>query len=43
MNLVKGKEYEVVSMEESDRLAARERYTFYRDRGYPIKSHNLGS
>ena len=34
---------EVVSMEESDRLAARERYTFYRDRGYPIKSHNLGS
>jgi DNA polymerase III subunit chi len=32
---------EIVSTEESDRLAARERYTFYRDRGYPIKSHNL--
>lgn len=34
---------EVVSVEENDRLAARERYTFYRDRGYPIKSHNLSS
>ena len=34
---------EVVSTEENDRLAARERYTFYRDRGYPIKSHNLSS
>jgi DNA polymerase III subunit chi len=34
---------EVVSLEENDRLAARERYTFYRDRGYPIKSHNLST
>ncbi len=34
---------EVVSVEENDRLAARERYTFYRDRGYPIKSHNLSN
>jgi DNA polymerase III subunit chi len=34
---------EVVSLDESDRLAARERYTFYRDRGYPIKSHNLSN
>ena len=34
---------EVVSLDENDRLAARERYTFYRDRGYPIKSHNLNS
>ena len=33
---------EVVSIDENDRLAARERYSFYRDRGYPIKSHNLG-
>ena len=34
---------EVVSVDENDRLAARERYSFYRDRGYPIKSHNLGN
>ncbi len=34
---------EVVSLDENDRLAARERYTFYRDRGYPIKSHNLSN
>ena len=34
---------EVVSLEENDRLAARDRYTFYRDRGYPIKSHKLGT
>jgi DNA polymerase III subunit chi len=34
---------EIVSLDETDRLAARERYSFYRDRGYPIKSHNLGS
>ncbi len=33
---------EIVSVDENDRLAARERYSFYRDRGYPIKSHNLG-
>ncbi len=32
---------EVVSLNEGDRLAARERYSFYRDRGYAIKSHNL--
>ena len=34
---------EVVSQNEADRLAARERYSFYRDRGYPIKSHNLSN
>ena len=34
---------EVVSLDENDRLAARERYSFYRDRGYPIKSHKLSS
>jgi DNA polymerase III subunit chi len=34
---------EVVGLEENDRLAARERYSFYRDRGYPIKSHNLSN
>ncbi|MDQ3259224.1 MAG: DNA polymerase III subunit chi [Burkholderiales bacterium] len=33
---------EIVSLDENDRLAARQRYGFYRDRGYPIKSHNLG-
>jgi DNA polymerase III subunit chi len=32
---------EIVSLDENDRLAARERFSFYRDRGYPIKSHNL--
>ena len=34
---------EIVSLDENDRLAARERYSFYRDRGYPIKSHNLSN
>ena len=32
---------EVVSAEEEGRKAARERYKFYRDRGYPIASHDL--
>ena len=34
---------EIVSLDAADRLAARERYSFYRDRGYPIKSHNLSN
>lgn len=34
---------EIVSLDENDRLTARQRYTFYRDRGYPIKSHNLSN
>lgn len=32
---------EIVSHNDDDRLAARERYKFYRDRGYEIRSHNL--
>ena len=31
---------EIVSVDEADRAAARERFRFYRDRGYPIESHN---
>lgn len=32
---------EIVSLEEADRAAARERFKFYRDRGYPMRTHNL--
>jgi DNA polymerase-3 subunit chi len=32
---------EVVSADDGARKAARERYRFYRDRGYPIASHDL--
>lgn len=32
---------EIVSPDESDRQAARERYRFYRDRGYEIRSHDM--
>jgi DNA polymerase-3 subunit chi len=32
---------EIVTRVEEDRLAARERYRFYRDRGYPINTHSL--
>lgn len=32
---------EIVSVEESDVVAARNRYRFYRDRGYDIRSHDL--
>lgn len=32
---------EVVSQEDEDRLQARERYRFYRDRGYEIRTHDL--
>ena len=31
---------ELVSADEQDKVAARKRYTFYRDRGYEIKSIN---
>ena len=34
---------EIVSCEEQDRSSARERYRFYRDRGYDIRAHDLGS
>ena len=32
---------EIVSLEDGDRVAARERYRFYRDRGYEIRTHDL--
>jgi len=32
---------EIVTMDEADRLAARERFRFYRDRGYEIRSHDM--
>jgi DNA polymerase-3 subunit chi len=32
---------EIVSCAEEDRRAARERYRFYRDRGYEIRTHSL--
>jgi DNA polymerase-3 subunit chi len=34
---------EIVSLDEADRQAGRERYKFYRDRGYAIENHDLGS
>jgi DNA polymerase-3 subunit chi len=33
---------EIVSLDEEDRGCARERYKFYRDRGYEIRTHDLG-
>jgi DNA polymerase-3 subunit chi len=33
---------EIVSLDEADRAAARERYRFYRDSGYDIRTHDLG-
>ena len=32
---------EIVTGDEADRLAARERFRFYRDRGYEIRSHDM--
>ncbi|MDP1527429.1 MAG: DNA polymerase III subunit chi [Rhodocyclaceae bacterium] len=32
---------EVVSIEDVDRLPARERFKFYRERGYPVESHDI--
>jgi DNA polymerase-3 subunit chi len=32
---------EIVSIDEEDRRLARERFKFYRDRGYEIRSHDL--
>ena len=34
---------EVVSAEDEERRAGRERYRFYRDRGYPIANHDLAA
>jgi DNA polymerase-3 subunit chi len=33
---------EIVGRAEDDRAAARERFRFYRDRGYEIRTHDLG-
>lgn len=32
---------EIVSSDDADRARARERYKFYRDRGYAIRTHDL--
>lgn len=32
---------EIVSLDEADVVGARQRYRFYRDRGYDIRSHDL--
>jgi DNA polymerase-3 subunit chi len=32
---------EIVSRDDADRAAARERFRFYRDRGYDIRTHDL--
>jgi DNA polymerase III subunit chi len=32
---------EIVTQAEDDKALARARYRFYRDRGYPIETHNL--
>lgn len=34
---------EVVALDDQSRQAARERYRFYRDRGYPIADHDLAA
>jgi DNA polymerase-3 subunit chi len=32
---------EIVSLDERDRVDARERFRFYRERGYEIRTHDL--
>ena len=32
---------EIIPDGETDRTSGRERFRFYRDRGYPLKSHNI--
>ncbi len=34
---------EIVSQEDADRLSARARFKFYRDRGYDIRTHDLSA
>ena len=34
---------EIVSLEEADRAGARERFRFYRDRGYEIRYHDVAN
>ena len=41
-NNLGGKIKEGVGKDEADRGPARERYKFYRDRGYPLQAHQLG-
>lgn len=36
-----GRLLEVVAQEDEERRAGRQRYAFYRDRGYAIRSHDL--
>jgi DNA polymerase-3 subunit chi len=33
---------EIVGVDEADRAAGRNRFRFYRDRGYELRTHNLG-
>lgn len=33
---------EIVGLDDEDRMPARSRYKFYRDRGYPLETQNLG-
>nr|WP_311527773.1 DNA polymerase III subunit chi [uncultured Ralstonia sp.] len=33
---------EIVGDDDADRAAARDRFRFYRDRGYPIQHHDVG-
>jgi len=33
---------EIVSLDDEDRARGRERFRFYRDRGYEIRTHDLG-
>ncbi|MCC6611210.1 MAG: DNA polymerase III subunit chi [Burkholderiales bacterium] len=37
-----GRLVEIVGRDEADRAAARERFKFYRERGYQIYTHSLG-
>lgn len=32
---------EVISVEDEDRLPGRERFRFYRERGYPLENHDI--
>ncbi len=32
---------EIVALEDADAAAGRERYKFYKDRGYPMQAHNV--
>lgn len=34
---------EIVSMEDEDRAQARDRFKFYRDRGYQLRTHDLAN